>query len=71
MNIFVVLIGLAFGFLIVATGLSNYTVIHDMLLLREPDVFLLMGSSYGVFIRRRDAFTVDTPAAQLEDAHGW
>ena len=48
MNIFVVLIGLAFGFLIVATGLSNYTVIHDMLLLREPDVFLLMGSSFAV-----------------------
>ncbi len=48
MNLFVILIGLAFGFLIVATGLSNYTVIHDMLLLREPDVFLLMGSSFAV-----------------------
>ena len=48
MNIFIVLIGMAFGFLIVATGLSNYTVIHDMLLLREPDVFLLMGSSFAV-----------------------
>ena len=48
MNLFVVLIGMAFGFLIVASGLSSYTVIHDMLLLREPDVFLLMGSSFAV-----------------------
>jgi uncharacterized membrane protein YedE/YeeE len=48
MNLFTFLIGLAFGFLIVAAGLSDYTVIHDMLLLREPDVFLLMGSSFAV-----------------------
>ncbi len=48
MNLFIILIGMAFGFLIVATGLSSYTVIHDMLLLREPDVFLLMGSSFAV-----------------------
>ena len=48
MNPFTFLIGLAFGFLIVASGLSDYTVIHNMLLLREPDVFLLMGSSFAV-----------------------
>ena len=48
MNLFTFLVGLAFGFVIVATGLSDYTVIHDMLLLREPDVFLLMGSSFAV-----------------------
>ena len=48
MNLFVILIGMAFGFLIVASGLSSYTVIHDMLLLREPDIFLLMGSSFAV-----------------------
>ncbi len=48
MNPFTFLIGGAFGFLIVASGLSDYTVIHDMLLLREPDVFLLMGSSFAV-----------------------
>ena len=48
MNLFTFLAGLAFGFLIVAAGLSDYTVIHDMLLLREPDVFLLMGSSFAV-----------------------
>ena len=44
MNPFTFLVGLGFGFLIVATRLSDYTVIHDMLLLREPDVFLLMGA---------------------------
>jgi uncharacterized membrane protein YedE/YeeE len=48
MNFFVFLIALAFGFLVVASGLSSYTVIHDMLLLREPDTFLLMGSSFAV-----------------------
>ena len=48
MNTFIFVVGMAFGFLIVAAGLSNYTVIHDMLLLREPDVYLLMGSSFAV-----------------------
>ena len=48
MNPFALLIELTFGFLIVASGLSSYTVIHDMLLLREPDVFLLMGPSFAV-----------------------
>jgi hypothetical protein len=32
--------GAAFGFLVAAARLSDYQVIHDMLL-REPDVFLL------------------------------
>ncbi len=48
MNLFTFLVGLGFGFLIVASRLSDYTAIHDMLLLREPDVFLLMGSSFAV-----------------------
>ena len=48
MNLFTFLVGLGFGFLIVAARISDYTVIHDMLLLREPDVFLLMGSSFAV-----------------------
>lgn len=42
------LMGAAFGFLVAAARLSDYQVIHDMLLLREPDVFLLMGSAVGV-----------------------
>jgi uncharacterized membrane protein YedE/YeeE len=40
--------GAAFGFLVAAARLSDYQVIHDMLLLREPDVFLLMGSAVAV-----------------------
>ena len=39
------LIGLSFGFLITAARLSDYDVIHDMLLLRELDVYLLMASA--------------------------
>jgi uncharacterized membrane protein YedE/YeeE len=38
-------VGLAFGFLIAAARLSDYDVIHDMLLLRELDVYLLMASA--------------------------
>ncbi len=48
MNRTALLIGAAFGFLVTAAGLSNYQVIHDMLLLREPDVFLLMASAIAV-----------------------
>lgn len=42
------LMGAAFGFLVAAARLSDYQVIHDMLMLREPDVFLLMGSAVAV-----------------------
>ena len=42
------LVGAAFGFLVAAARLDSYQVIHDMLLLREPDVFLLMGSAVAV-----------------------
>jgi hypothetical protein len=41
-------VGAAFGFLVVAARLDSYEVIHDMLLLREPDVFLLMASAIAV-----------------------
>jgi uncharacterized membrane protein YedE/YeeE len=44
----VVLLGGVFGFVIVASRLNTYQVIHDMLLLREPDVFLLMASAIAV-----------------------
>lgn len=40
--------GGAFGFLVAAARLNDYTVIHDMLRLQEPDVFLLMGSAVAV-----------------------
>ena len=48
MKLVALLCGAAFGFLVTAARLSDYQVIHDMLLLREPDVFLLMGSAVAV-----------------------
>lgn len=59
MNRVAFLVGIAFGFLVAAARLHEYEVIHDMLLLREPDVFLLMGAAVGTaapilwFLRRR------------------
>lgn len=48
MNRISFLAGAAFGFLVAAARLNDYNVIHDMLLLREPDVFLMMASAIGV-----------------------
>lgn len=42
------LVGLAFGFVISWAGLTDPTVIRNMLLLREAHVFLVMGSAIGV-----------------------
>ena len=39
------LAGVAFGFVLGWVRLSDYDVIHKMLLWQEPDVFLLMGSA--------------------------
>lgn len=41
-------VGGVFGFVLAGANLSDYTVIHNMLLLREFDVFLLMGAAIGV-----------------------
>lgn len=41
-------LGLVFGFLLAAARLTDYNTIHKMLLLQEPDVFLLMGSAVAV-----------------------
>jgi hypothetical protein len=41
-------LGVAFGFGLGAARLNDYDVIHNMLLLREPDVFLLMASAMAV-----------------------
>ncbi len=48
MNRAAVLVGAVFGFLVTAARLSDYQVIHEMLRLREPDVFLLMASAIAV-----------------------
>lgn len=42
------LFGVAFGFLIVASGLSDSDFIRRMLLLQEPDGFLMLGAAVGV-----------------------
>ena len=42
------IVGLGFGFVISWAGLTDPTVIRDMLLLREAHVFLLMGSAIAV-----------------------
>lgn len=39
------LFGAGFGFVLAASNLHEYKTIHDMLLLKEIDVFLLMGLS--------------------------
>jgi len=54
-------VGLVFGFIIAAARLSDYNVIHDMLLLREFDVFLLMAS----------AFATAAPLLYLLNRRGW
>ncbi len=59
MKLSALLVGMAFGFLVAAARLHEYQVIHDMLLLREPDVFLMMGAAVVVaapillFLERR------------------
>ena len=39
------LFGAAFGFVLAAAQLNNYTVIHNMLLLRDPQPYLILGSA--------------------------
>ena len=48
MNPLSFLIGLAFGFVLAASKLNDYNVIHDMLLFREPDVYLILASAVAV-----------------------
>jgi uncharacterized membrane protein YedE/YeeE len=53
--------GTAFGFVLGWARLTDYDVIHDMLMLREPDVFLIMGSAIAtaaVGVRVLRAFRV-------------
>ena len=41
-------VGAVFGFLLTASGLGDYSTIHDGLLLRNPYIFLMMGSAMAV-----------------------
>lgn len=42
------LFGAGFGFVLAAAQLNNYTVIHNMLLLRDPQPYLVLGSAIAV-----------------------
>lgn len=43
-----VLVGLAFGFFLTASGLGDYRTIHEGLLLKDPYIYLMMVSTIGV-----------------------
>ncbi|HUH91714.1 MAG TPA: hypothetical protein VL742_01045 [Casimicrobiaceae bacterium] len=45
MNAVGLLFGIGFGFVLGWSRLTDYDVIHDMLLLRSFDVFLIMGAA--------------------------
>ena len=47
MNCVSFLAGLSFGFLVAAARLNDYNVIHNMLLLRQSYVFLMMATAIG------------------------
>ncbi len=61
MNRLGLLFGTAFGFLIAGARLNDYDVIHNALLLRDPYVFLLMGSALAVAL----------PLLWLLERRGW
>ena len=48
MNVAALAVGLVFGLALAGARLHEYNVIHRMLLLQEPDVFLLMASAVAV-----------------------
>jgi uncharacterized protein len=72
-------VGLVFGFLLTASGLGNYTTIHQGLLLRDPYIFLMMGSAMAVAFaglailrrtgRTRFAGRLALPHARIERRH--
>lgn len=56
-------LGVAFGFLLTASGLGNYTTIHEGLLLRDPYIYLMMAATVatawgGVAMLRRRGRTL-------------
>jgi hypothetical protein len=74
-----VVVGGAFGFLLTASGLGDYTTIHEGLLLRDPYIYLMLGSSLavaaaGLALLRRRARTAFAgplvlPRARAERRH--
>lgn len=74
-----VVVGLVFGFLLTASGLGDYTTIHEGLLLRDPYIFLMLGSALAVGVaglallrRRGRTWTggrLTLPRAAIERRH--
>ena len=72
-------VGAVFGFLLTASGLGDYDTIHDGLLLRNPYIFLMMGSAMavafaGLYLLRRGGRTrfagrLALPHARVERRH--
>ena len=68
-------VGLAFGFLLTASGLGDYDTIHDGLLLTDPYIFLMMGSAMAVafaglaVLRRTRPHPVRGPAVAAAPPH--
>ncbi len=68
-------IGLGFGFVLTAAGLGDYDVIHGALLLRNVEMYLLMGSAVAIampllwILQRRRWRTLDgEPIALVQEA---
>ena len=47
MKVSALVVGVAFGFFLTASGLGDYHTIHDGLLLRDPYIYLMMASTVG------------------------
>ena len=72
-------VGAVFGFFLTASGLGDYDTIHEGLLLRNPYIFLMMGSATAVawlglaVLRRvgrtRVAGRLTLPHARVERRH--
>lgn len=77
----VLLVGAVFGFLLTVSGLGDYSTIHDGLLLKNPYIFLMMGSAMtvawaGLAVLRRVGRTayagrLALPHARIERRHVW
>jgi uncharacterized membrane protein YedE/YeeE len=74
-----VVVGLVFGFQLTASGLGNYTTIHQGLLLQDPYIYLMLGSALAVGVtglallrRRGRTWTggqLTLPRARFERRH--
>lgn len=80
LNVLGLMFGAAFGFLIAAAGFNRYETIHDGLLFRDPQMFLVMGAAVTTaapilyLLQRRGVQTplggrLALPRARIERRH--